>query len=209
MKITDEMVEAGLAQYSEGGCMGLDEGERREVVVAILEAAALAVQTQQGVEVKKLEWREEPVPPAGESLASTGVGLYCIPHGGGRFYLRFRDTHVLGDFSTLAKAKAAAQSDYETRIRSALVDVPAVESEPVVKPDWWQDEAAAEREFTEYFVRNYPGPDTIIHDPNWHAPKLFRAAKRALLATALSTRKGSAGDGAATGTKGGSKCSRN
>lgn len=50
-------------------------------------------------------------------------------------------------------------------------------------PDWWQDEDAAEREFTEYFVRNYPGPDTIIYDPKWHAPKLFRAAKLALLAT--------------------------
>lgn len=32
---------------------------------------------------------------------------------------------------TVEAAKAAAQSDYETRIRSALIDVPAVESEPV------------------------------------------------------------------------------
>ena len=30
--------------------------------------------------------------------------------------------------------------------------------------------------FTEYFVKNYPGPDTIICDPNWHAPRIFRAA---------------------------------
>lgn len=35
-------------------------------------------------------------------------------------------------------------------------------------------------EFTEYFVRNYPGPDTIIGDPKWHAPKIFRAARHAL-----------------------------
>src|SRR5258708_13549700 len=35
-------------------------------------------------------------------------------------------------------------------------------------------------EFTEYFVANYPGPSTIIHDPKWHAPKIFRAAERAL-----------------------------
>lgn len=34
--------------------------------------------------------------------------------------------------------------------------------------------------FTEYFVRNYPGPDTIIHDPRWHAPKIFRAAMAAM-----------------------------
>ncbi|QXZ80336.1 hypothetical protein [Rhizobium sp. L51/94] len=40
--------------------------------------------------------------------------------------------------------------------------------------------ATAEAAFAEYFVRNYPGPDTIIFDPNWHAPKLFYAAFRAL-----------------------------
>jgi hypothetical protein len=37
-------------------------------------------------------------------------------------------------FDTADDAKAAAQSDYETRIRSALVDVPAVEPEPAA----WQ-----------------------------------------------------------------------
>ncbi|WHA40946.1 hypothetical protein [Agrobacterium larrymoorei] len=31
-------------------------------------------------------------------------------------------------------------------------------------------------EFTEYFARNYPGPDTVIYNPYWHAPKIFRAA---------------------------------
>jgi hypothetical protein len=34
--------------------------------------------------------------------------------------------------------------------------------------------------FTEYFVRNYPGPDTVIFDPKWHAPKLFHAAMKAI-----------------------------
>ncbi|MDK4720084.1 hypothetical protein PH552_12090 [Rhizobium sp. CNPSo 3968] len=36
--------------------------------------------------------------------------------------------------------------------------------------------------FTDYFVRNYPGPDTIIFDPKWHAPKLFNAAMKAIQA---------------------------
>jgi hypothetical protein len=40
------------------------------------------------------------------------------------------------------------------------------------------DEALAA--FTEWFCRNYPGPDTIIHKPTWHAPKVFRAAASAL-----------------------------
>lgn len=34
--------------------------------------------------------------------------------------------------------------------------------------------------FTDYFVSNYPGPNTIIRDPRWHAPKIFRAAQHAL-----------------------------
>lgn len=37
--VTDEMVELGLQQYSEGGCSGLADYERREVVRAIIEAA--------------------------------------------------------------------------------------------------------------------------------------------------------------------------
>jgi hypothetical protein len=72
------------------------------------------------IAVKPLEWREEPIPPAWESLASSVVGLYCIPHGGDRFYLKLRDNVVLGDYPTLAKAKAAAQADYESRILAAL-----------------------------------------------------------------------------------------
>ncbi len=48
-------------------------------------------------------------------------------------------------------------------------------------------EHAALQEFTDYFVRNYPGPDTIIHDPKWHAPKIFRAAKRAIDAALSAT----------------------
>lgn len=40
--ITDEMVEAGLAHYAEGGCSGLDADERREVVTSIIFAALAA-----------------------------------------------------------------------------------------------------------------------------------------------------------------------
>lgn len=38
--------------------------------------------------------------------------------------------------------------------------------------------------FTDYFVRNYPGPDTIISDPRWHAPRIFRAMQHALATAA-------------------------
>ena len=43
--------------------------------------------------------------------------------------------------------------------------------------------------FTEWFRRNYPGPDTIIHKPEWHAPKVFRAAQHAINAQAIPERE--------------------
>lgn len=42
------------------------------------------------------------------------------------------------------------------------------------------ERTAALATFAEYFVKNYPGPHTIIGDPNWHAPKVFRAALHAI-----------------------------
>ena len=39
---------------------------------------------------------------------------------------------------------------------------------------------AALAAFMEYFRKNYPGPDTIIVWPDWHSPKIFRAARHAL-----------------------------
>lgn len=45
---------------------------------------------------------------------------------------------------------------------------------------------SAEQAFTDYFVRNYPGPDTVIFDPRWHAPKLFAAAARFIREATLS-----------------------
>ena len=35
-------------------------------------------------------------------------------------------------------------------------------------------------EFTAWFRANYPGPDTVISNPDWHAPKVFRAVLRCL-----------------------------
>jgi hypothetical protein len=40
--------------------------------------------------------------------------------------------------------------------------------------------AAALKEFDEYFAKNYPGPDTVICDPHWHAPRILRAAEWAI-----------------------------
>lgn len=37
--------------------------------------------------------------------------------------------------------------------------------------------------FAAWFRKNYPGPSTIISDPDWHAPKIFRAVASAILST--------------------------
>jgi len=34
-------------------------------------------------------------------------------------------------------------------------------------------------QFMQYFRKNYPGPTTIISTPDWHAPKIYRAAMSA------------------------------
>ena len=41
-------------------------------------------------------------------------------------------------------------------------------------PEQLREEAF--REFEQWFIANYPGPETIISDPAWHAPKIFRSA---------------------------------
>jgi len=64
-----------------------------------------------------------------------------------------------------------ADADLIARVRAALAQ-PEPEGEGVT------DEALAN--FTAWFCRNYPGPDTIIHNPEWHSPKVFRAAAHAL-----------------------------
>jgi hypothetical protein len=43
--------------------------------------------------------------------------------------------------------------------------------------------------FMEYFRTNYPGPDTIICKPDWHAPKIFRAVEAALAASRSESEK--------------------
>lgn len=66
--------------------------------------------------------------------------------------------------------------------REAHWENPAVPAATSAPPD----EAQALADFTEYFCTNYPGPKTIITDPKWHAPKIFRAAQRAFKAAAPS-----------------------
>lgn len=61
----------------------------------------------------------------------------------------------------------------------AALSAPEPQPAPSVAPKVTTE---ALQQFTAYFVKNYPGPDTIIFDPKWHAPKIFRAVVSALSA---------------------------
>ena len=61
------------------------------------------------------------------------------------------------------------ESELVTRARALL-------AQPVA--EGLTDEALVS--FTAWFCKNYPGPDTIIHKPKWHAPIVFRAAAYAI-----------------------------
>lgn len=94
--------------------------------------AALSDKQAVEVKIKPLEWIEHPSADAWR--ADTMLGTYQVWAGSlktgwlfdGLFAERLNETSHDED-----AAKAAAQADYERRIRSALVDVPAVE--PVAK----------------------------------------------------------------------------
>lgn len=76
--------------------------------------------TMKEIEVKALEWRE----------SRMGTGSLVAPHPFGENYVVHQTAEgyrsVGRGFHTLDEAKAAAQSDYEARIRSALIEKPAV-----------------------------------------------------------------------------------
>ena len=85
-----------------------DEFDRRPTD-ARLEAAEAAL--AKAVEVKALEWHAD--------NAHSIVGRYWITYTGGRIGLH-RDQQRIGKFGSPDEAKAAAQADFEARIRSAL-----------------------------------------------------------------------------------------
>lgn len=110
MKITDEMVEWVWNRTN--------DVSRKNVELVLERAAqysALSAEPAVGVKVKALEWRPEPP----YHVARVFGTLYAIEAWDGGATL----SGVAGyrDFSNLEAAKSAAQSDYESRIMSALV----------------------------------------------------------------------------------------
>lgn len=131
MQVTDEMVDAGLRITLSS--VGLPAGEClhatdvREILIASLS-------NKQAGEVKALEWRQH---IRNGSYLAHGVGiLYAVDEDHECAVLaKYEGSSVTKSAHPHAEAaKAAAQADYEQRIRAALVDVPAVE------PVAWMDD---------------------------------------------------------------------
>ena len=112
--------------------------------------------SEDGVKVRELEWGPYPNPV----FACDDVAVADITAFGGHKYQVQRDPNAAGyiaflapqfgslfweskGHATLDAAKAAAQRDYETRIRSALVEVPAVKGEP--EPVAWPSDGSCVR----------------------------------------------------------------
>jgi hypothetical protein len=81
---------------------------------------------------------------------------------------------------------ANTDTDWRWRAASALRECPQWETATIVLAALQTQESNAETvrvpsvdAFTEWFCKNYP-KDTIIFDPEWHAPRVYRAAEYAI-----------------------------
>ena len=77
------------------------------------------------VGVKPLEWVDRIGNGKCKCEAETVVGLYGIYQDGAWIALRFNGYRISGALPTIEAAKAAAQADYEARIRSELTAQPS------------------------------------------------------------------------------------
>lgn len=117
--ITDEMKVAAVKAYTE-----VDGKCRPAAMQKALEAALSTLPIAGEGKVKALEWGKTSY---GNPEAHCIAGAYRLNRSGdGGWYVSvksevLRDTDGRSNFATLDKAKAAAQSDFETRILSALV----------------------------------------------------------------------------------------
>ncbi|MEI3803114.1 hypothetical protein V6R85_01210 [Agrobacterium sp. CCNWLW32] len=114
--VSDKMMTAAVAAY-----VKVDKKCRPAAMRAALEAALSAVEPQPApsVAVKALEWRQNTIDFEIWS-AETILGPYNVMKIVNRWDVSRYTLHKIGSFNELDEAKAAAQADYEARIRSAL-----------------------------------------------------------------------------------------
>jgi hypothetical protein len=210
MTVTNTPERIRVAQDADGfwTCREAISGSQEYVRVDILEAA-LSRSAEAGkpvVKVKALEWTVF-CSRTGNSVAKTPFGEYVIqiePDGWCLYLLNNDDAHA--SYSMSDFAKAAAQADYEARIRSAL-STPA-DIEPVawlVRDGLYRDQAfvnqqiaqnrAEERGMNSEIVPLYAAP-VAVREPvsvpeGWRPIDTFpRKKMRALLSDGVTIRIG-------------------
>jgi hypothetical protein len=102
----------------------LNDDQLSRIIRAYLDRSS----SNEAVAVKALEWDEL---SRVLSEAASVCGVYRVKFDGTMFILFLYGSGVLGEYPTRDEAKAAAQADLETRIRSALEPSPA---QPVAWP---------------------------------------------------------------------------
>lgn len=120
-KITDDLAERGVEVLKRIAVATLSL-EDASLIAGWVHDARNALRAQGGASVKPLEWQESIEGYAkGQWFADSIFGEYCTyMHGpSGRAWLQGPQP-LREFFDTIDEAKAAAQADYERRIRSAL-----------------------------------------------------------------------------------------
>jgi len=124
--------------------VALNAAERDLIVTALRRLAS----SDGGVKVRELEWEKSEGNLSGQIVWSSGDPwvFWIVKDADKPSYVWCENFNiegwcpaspVRGVFDTLDAAKAAAQADYASRIRSALVEMPAVKGEP--EPVAWID----------------------------------------------------------------------
>ena len=132
MKALAERLVSEASDGWSGDAVCVDAELAAKAAIALATAAAEIERMRGGVRVKALEWRaieerrsdEDPsAEETGDFEAESPVGEYYIEAGFGSdsfvWSVSFRGDFI-SDWDDLDTAKAAAQADYENRIRSAM-----------------------------------------------------------------------------------------
>lgn len=153
-----DWIEAALAPETPDsqriGIEDIDIDELRSAAESLRRLAS----SDGGVKVRELEWVER-TGVAGTFDASTSIGHYIASitdEGRGHWFIVGQTTsnYTIDDIDVV---KAEAYLDYESRIRSALVEVPSVKGDP--EPVAWHDGAPPKPWADEWFIA-----ETIYHE---------------------------------------------
>lgn len=111
---------AACPHYSSAGCKGTDDGPLLREIAAL--RARIAELEGNAVKVKPLAWQKHNVDGTIWDAPSFGGGY--VVRFDGKEWLTVKNIVVLARSEDSSAAKAAAQADHESRIRSALEDQP-------------------------------------------------------------------------------------